>query len=160
MSGRTGRWIDIAARDGRDRIVVKGVTCVKRKYSDRRGNQRKVQGAPDAAFVCEHCQQTVAGAPPGTEHRNHCPWCLWSVHLDIRPGDRRSSCRDLMEPIAVAVARGGEWLIVHRCGRCKVIRVNRIGGDDSELVLMSLAARPLAQPPFPLDRLALSASDR
>jgi hypothetical protein len=59
-----------------------------------------------------------------------------------------------MEPLAVWVRPGGEWAIIHRCKRCKAIRTNRIAGDDGELVLMSLAVRPLANPPFPLDRLA------
>jgi hypothetical protein len=63
-----------------------------------------------------------------------------------------------MEPIAVWVRRDGEWAIVHRCQRCGVIRTNRIAGDDSELAMISLAVRPLAQPPFPLDRLAGGAS--
>lgn len=58
-----------------------------------------------------------------------------------------------MEPIAIWVQPGGEWSLVHRCGTCKVVRVNRVAGDDNELALMSLAARPIAQPPFPLDKL-------
>jgi hypothetical protein len=75
--------------------------------------------------------------------------------VDLRPGDRRCGCKGLMEPIAVSVRRDGEWAIVHRCQRCKAIRANRIAGDDNELALMSLAVRPLAEPPFPLDRLAV-----
>ena len=93
----------------------------------------------------------VPGVAPGTEHRNHCPLCLWSRHVDMRLGDRRSGCRGLMEPIALWVRRGGEWAIVHRCDECGILRANRIAGDDDALVLMSLAVRPLAQPPFPLD---------
>jgi hypothetical protein len=62
-----------------------------------------------------------------------------------------------MQPIAVSVRRDGEWLLGHRCKGCGVIRANRIAGDDSPLALMSLAARPLARPPFPLDRLAVDA---
>jgi len=108
---------------------------------------------PASAFICENCQQAVPGQAPGTQHRNHCPWCLWSLHVDIRPGDRRCGCRGSMEPIAVAVRYKGEWAIVHRCKRCRAIRTNRIAGDDNELALMSLAVRPLALPPFPLDRL-------
>jgi len=108
---------------------------------------------PGEAFVCEHCGQFVPSAGDGTEHRNHCPRCLWSRHLDLRPGDRRSPCRDLMEPIAVWVQPNGEWSVVHRCRRCSAVRTNRIAGDDSEVALMSLAVRPLARPAFPLDRL-------
>ena len=76
--------------------------------------------------------------------------------MDLRPGDRRSCCRGLMEPIAVWVRRNGEWAIIHRCQTCGAVRTNRIAGDDNELVLMSLALRPLAQPPFPLDRLDIT----
>ena len=58
-----------------------------------------------------------------------------------------------MEPIAIWVRPEEEWAIVHRCGTCKVVRVNRIAGDDNEHALLSLAARPIARPPFPLDRM-------
>jgi hypothetical protein len=58
-----------------------------------------------------------------------------------------------MEPIAVAVKRSGEWMLIHRCVACGALRANRIAGDDDELVLMSLAVKPLAAPPFPLEHL-------
>lgn len=74
--------------------------------------------------------------------------------MDLAPGDRRSGCRGDMEPIAVWIRRGGEWAIIHRCQKCGALRSNRIAGDDGEMALMSLAVRPLAMPPFPLDRLA------
>jgi len=34
------------------------------------------------------------------------------------------------------------------------VRLNRIAGDDNPLMLMRLAVKPLAQPPFPLEWLA------
>ncbi len=114
-------------------------------------------GAPPdecpSAFICSQCNRVAPGLAPGTEHRNHCPACLWSIHVDMRPGDRRSGCRGLMEPIALWVKRNGEWSVVHRCQECGVLRANRIAGDDNELSLLSLAVRALAQPAFPLDRL-------
>ncbi len=109
---------------------------------------------PKESFVCRNCHLTVPTVAPGTEHRNHCPGCLWSVHVDIKPGDRLSGCLGLMEPIAVWVRPNKEWAIVHRCGKCGVLRSNRIAGDDNEVLLMSLAVRPLALPPFPLHLLA------
>ena len=108
----------------------------------------------DAGFICEHCSIAVSSTANGTEHRNHCPHCLWSRHVDFRTGDRRCGCKGAMEPIAISVRRGGEWAIIHRCQTCAAVRSNRIAGDDNELALLSLAVRPLAQPPFPLDRLA------
>lgn len=106
-------------------------------------------------FSCAHCQRAVALDAPGTRHRNHCPHCLWSVHLDDTPGDRAAHCGGTMEPIAVATDPKGEWMLVHRCSRCKVLHINRAAGDDSELALLSLAVRPLAYPPFPLDWLGV-----
>ena len=119
-----------------------------------RSHRPKSRPEPDAAFICERCSQTVSPDVAGTAHRNHCPRCLWSLHVDMLPGDRRSGCKGVMEPIAVSVRYKGEWAIVHHCKRCAAVRINRIAGDDNELALMSLAVKPLATPPFPLDRLA------
>ena len=60
-----------------------------------------------------------------------------------------------MEPIAVWVRKGGEWAIIHRCRICGSLSSNRIAADDNDLLLMSLAVKPLGSPPFPLDRLNL-----
>lgn len=106
------------------------------------------------SFTCIHCRQHVPGQSYGTKHRNHCPYCLWSRHVDERIGDRRSGCRAPMEPLAVAARDDGEWTLIHRCAGCGTIRTNRIAGDDRELALLQLALRPLARPPFPLDALA------
>ncbi|QDU70354.1 RNHCP domain-containing protein [Mucisphaera calidilacus] len=106
-------------------------------------------------FVCIHCRMPIDGCASGTKHRNHCPLCLWSRHVDERVGDRRSACRAPMEPIGIDVRSDGEWALIHRCTGCGVIRTNRIAGDDQELALLQLALRPLARPPFPLDHLPL-----
>jgi hypothetical protein len=105
------------------------------------------------SFNCRGCGQAVASGGAGSEHRNHCPRCLYSVHLDDQPGDRSARCGGLMEPVAVWIRKGGEWAIIHRCCTCGKLSSNRIAADDNEMLLMSLAVRPLAQPPFPLDRL-------
>lgn len=59
-----------------------------------------------------------------------------------------------MEPVAVMVRGDGEWVLIHRCARCAVLHANRTAADDNPLLLLRIAVRPLAQPPFPLDRLA------
>ncbi len=116
----------------------------------KRGDSARRGRAADTPFVCSHCRRPVDPEAYGTRHRNHCPHCLWSRHVDLEVGDRRAACGGGMEPIAVWVRRDGEWAIVHRCRTCGAIRTNRIAGDDDEWALMSLAARPLAQPPFPI----------
>ena len=115
---------------------------------------RHGEGASSSdAFLCQHCSTTVPGDVPGTQHRNHCPNCLWSLHVDLRTGDRRSGCQGAMEPIGIATRYDGEWMLLHRCRDCGMIRMNRIAGDDNPLALLSLAVRPLGKPPFPLDQL-------
>ncbi len=66
-------------------------------------------------FTCRACGWPVGPADAGTQHRNHCPNCLSSVHLDDEPGDRSADCGGLMEPVSVWVRKGGEWAIIHRC---------------------------------------------
>jgi hypothetical protein len=99
---------------------------------------------------------TIVTAGAGSEHRNHCPNCLHSVHLDMKPGDRSADCGGLMEPITVWVRKGGEWAIIHRCRICGALSSNRIAADDNDMLLLSLAMKPIASPPFPLDRLQRS----
>jgi len=103
-------------------------------------------------FICRHCGRTVIPLQSGGNQRNHCPDCLWSLHVDLRTGDRMSGCRGLMEPIAVWVKPSQEWAVLHRCQSCGFIRANRIAGDDDELVLLKMAARPLTMLPFPAEK--------
>jgi hypothetical protein len=113
----------------------------------------KVRANSGDKFICRYCGYTIKEEAPGTHHRNHCPRCLRSVHVDDRPGDRASACGGIMEPIAISVKRGSEWVLIHRCTLCGELKANRVAGDDNELALISLAVRPVAQPPFPLDGL-------
>ena len=46
-----------------------------------------------------------------------------------------------------------ERALIHRCLGCGELRENRVAGDDNILVLMAIAARPLANPPVPLEYL-------
>jgi len=73
--------------------------------------------------------------------------------VDIASGDRSAVCNGVMEPVAISVRRNSEWVLIHRCTECGALKENRIAGDDNELALLSLAVRPLANPPFPLDSL-------
>jgi hypothetical protein len=118
----------------------------------RRGETRRRQ----ASFRCGHCRLDVPTDAVGTAHRNHCPNCLWSRHLDDdHPGDRDADCGALMEPIAITVRGDGEWVLVHRCRGCDELHLNRSAGDDSPLLLLRLAVKPLSHPPFPIERVGL-----
>ena len=54
-----------------------------------------------------------------------------------------------MEPIAVTVRGERRWVLIHRCTRCGRLRLNKTAADDNVLLLMQLAALPLAMPPVP-----------
>jgi hypothetical protein len=54
-----------------------------------------------------------------------------------------------MEPIAVTVRGEHRWMLIHRCTHCGRLRMNRTAADDNVLLLVQLAALPLAQPPVP-----------
>jgi len=74
----------------------------------------------DSGFTCAHCGREVE--PLGYSSRNHCPFCLWSLHLDNNPGDRESDCRGPLEPIKVETDPKKGYIIVHRCQKCGAIR--------------------------------------
>ena len=86
------------------------------------------------AFTCKVCGRLCTPENAGSQHRNHCPNCLSSLHVDVEPGD-------------------GEWAVIHRCRRCGALHSNRTAADDNPMKLMSIAMRPLCQPPFPLERI-------
>ena len=59
-------------------------------------------------FTCKVCGQVCTPQNAGSDHRNHCPNCLSSLHVDEEPGDRASDCGGIMEPVAVWVRKGGD----------------------------------------------------
>jgi len=118
---------------------------------DRSHKKQDYRQAPcNESFTCKNCGEFVLPEGAATQHRNHCPKCLVSTHVDINPGDRASLCGGLMDPISVWVRKNGEWAIIHRCRTCGEIGSNRIAADDNPTLLMSIAVKPLAMPPFPL----------
>lgn len=96
-------------------------------------------------FTCVRCGLIVSKQAPDGRLRNHCPSCLHSQHT------ADAECRSRMIPISIAVLRNGDWMIIHRCTRCDELTSNPISGDDNQLILVRMAVRPLAQPPFPLE---------
>lgn len=105
------------------------------------------------SFTCKVCGRLVVPNGAGSDHRNHCPYCLTSMHLDIEPGDREADCGGAMEPVAVWVRKNGEWAIIHRCKICGALSSNRIAADDNPMKLMSIAMKPVSSPPFPLEKI-------
>jgi len=114
-------------------------TCapVRKEYAGGRSYK-----ASFGEFHCQACHGLVTNQPwlSGVQNRNHCPYCLWSRHLDLfQAGDRLSACKAGMEPIGLTLKRSkriyqpnpcGEIMLVHRCVDCAKISINRIAADD------------------------------
>ncbi|MQS03604.1 RNHCP domain-containing protein, partial [Streptomyces alkaliterrae] len=117
------------------------------RSGDRRPQRRKdvlhgPRGESGDAFRCVGCRLDVPVDAPGTAHRNHCPHCLTSRHVDGRvPGDRAEKCGGRMTALSLSVRDDGEWLLVHQCLTCGTLKANRVAGDDNALPLIRLALR-------------------
>ena len=92
-------------------------------------------------FRCAHCRAYICSSQTlcGVENRNHCPYCLWSRHVDLNmPGDRLASCKAPMLPIGLCIKQlvkkygvgQGELMIIHQCSDCRSYSINRIAADD------------------------------
>ena len=98
--------------------------------------ENKVFTKNDSGFICGHCGKEVE--PLGYSSRNHCPFCLYSRHLDINPGDRASECKGLMRPSAVTVSSKKGFIITHKCTVCGAERNNKMQADDDTALLIKL----------------------
>ena len=107
-----------------------------KRISPKRKKAREEKG-----FRCIHCGAWVSFEALGTKHRNHCPFCLWSKHVDReKPGDRNSTCQGKMKPIGLTFKREtpdryhpesrGELMVIHQCTKCGEVKINRLAGDD------------------------------
>jgi hypothetical protein len=110
---------------------------LSRTYRNQTRPVLRRRRAPAEEFRCRRCRLFVGPVLFGGHHRNHCPYCLYSRHVDGKvPGDRASACGGSMAPIGAFTRRNGEHVLVHRCLTCGFERHNRIAADDDfDLVL-------------------------
>ena len=84
----------------------------------------------DNEFICQNCGKKVEKLKYTS--RDHCNYCLHSLHVDITPGDRKNECKGLLVPITVEETSKKGKVIVYRCSRCgKEIR-NIVAQDDNQ----------------------------
>ena len=90
----------------------------------------------DEKFICEHCGKEV----PKLEYsaRDHCPFCLFSKHVDINPGDRANPCKGLLKPIDIEKFKD-TYKIIYKCEKCGENHKNIIASDDdmNEIIKIS-----------------------
>ena len=81
----------------------------------------------DEEFICENCNKKVAKL--NYTARDHCPYCLYSKHVDINPGDRQNQCQGLLKPIGIEKFKN-TYKIIYKCQKCNQIHKNIMANDD------------------------------
>ena len=91
----------------------------------------------DENFICDNCHKQVNKL--NYSARDHCPYCLYSKHLDINPGDRANECHGLMEPIGIEKYKN-TYKIIYKCSKCNKLHKNIIADDDNfdEIIKLSV----------------------
>lgn len=79
------------------------------------------------SFICERCGKEV----PKSDYtaRDHCPYCLYSKHVDINPGDRMNTCHGLLKPVGIEKFKDS-YKIIYQCEKCHQFHKNRMEKDD------------------------------
>lgn len=78
-------------------------------------------------FICENCGKNVIKLEYTS--RDHCPYCLYSKHVDINPGDRLNECKGLLIPVGIEKFKNS-YKIIYKCQKCNSIHKNIMASDD------------------------------
>ena len=82
----------------------------------------------DEGFICINCGNKVPIL--GVSARDHCNNCLYSLHVDINPGDRLNPCHGLLKPIGIEKYRD-TYKIIYQCTKCGKTHKNIMANDDN-----------------------------
>ncbi len=88
-------------------------------------------------FICENCGREVTKS--NYTSRDHCPYCLYSKHVDINPGDRLNTCKGLLEPIGIEKYRD-TYKIIYKCKKCGEYHKNIVHSDDNNNLIIELSS--------------------
>ena len=90
----------------------------------------------DEEFICLNCGKKVDKLEYSS--RDHCPHCLYSLHVDINPGDRQNNCKGLLKPIDLEKFID-TYKIIYKCEKCNQLHKNIIAKDDNYEEIIKLA---------------------
>lgn len=90
----------------------------------------------DESFICENCNKAVDKL--GYSSRDHCPYCLYSKHVDINPGDRQNKCQGLLIPYQIEKYKN-TYKIIYKCSKCNTIHKNIMADDDDFNIIIKLS---------------------
>ena len=92
----------------------------------------------DESFICENCKKVVEKL--NYTARDHCPYCLYSKHVDINPGDRANECKGLLQPIDIEKFKN-TYKIVYKCKKCNETHKNIMAIDDNMDLIIQLTVK-------------------
>ena len=92
----------------------------------------------DEEFICENCYKKVEKL--NYTARDHCPYCLYSKHVDIYPGDRNNKCQGLLTPIDIEKYKN-TYKIIYKCQKCQELHKNIIARDDDFDKVINLSSK-------------------
>lgn len=90
----------------------------------------------DEEFICENCGEEIQKL--NYTARDHCPYCLYSKHVDIFPGDRSNTCMGLMKPVGIEKYKN-TYKIIYKCSKCNQIHKNVMAIDDNYDLIVKLS---------------------
>lgn len=90
----------------------------------------------DEEFICENCNKQISKLKYSA--RDHCPYCLYSKHVDINPGDRMNTCKGLLKPIGIEKFKNS-YKIIYKCTLCGEIHKNIMASDDDMNEIINLS---------------------
>ncbi len=92
----------------------------------------------DEEFICDNCHKLVHKLEVSA--RDHCPFCLYSKHVDINPGDRSNPCKGLLIPIDIEKYKN-TYKIIYKCSKCGQIHKNIMANDDNMEQIITLSVK-------------------
>ena len=92
----------------------------------------------DETFICDNCNKKVDIL--GYTARDHCPYCLYSKHVDINPGDRLNPCKGMLIPIDIEKFKN-TYKIIYKCNKCGEIHKNVAALDDDTNKIIELSKK-------------------
>ena len=92
----------------------------------------------DEEFICINCNKKVSKL--NYSSRDHCPYCLYSLHVDINPGDRQNTCKGILEPIGIEKFKD-TFKIIYKCQSCKEIHKNIMAKDDNYDEILKISSK-------------------
>lgn len=90
------------------------------------------------SFICEYCGKQVEKS--NYTARDHCPFCLYSKHVDIYPGDRMNMCQGLLIPIGIEKFKD-IYKIIYQCEKCHQLHKNISLDDDNMDLIIQLSVQ-------------------